>query len=164
MEKLNYNYLLNLTLSVLLVETSNSHIEYNTIFNKENSLISLSNRDKHAIIEKLINDGYVKKMEISMASLNNYYITLEGILFINSGGYISQQNKERRLKFWSYTKNVLLVLGTVSAFILAIIEIREKTRDKSELLECKTLSRNIKSPNNILLKQNHKTIEVCCPK
>lgn len=148
MEKLNYNKILDLTLSVLLAETPNSHIEYNLLFKQNPSLNNLVNRDKRAVIEKLINDGYVNKMEVSIESLNNYYITLEGILFINSGGYISKQEKENRLKKWSKIKNTLLVVGTISAFVLALLQIYELGRgllnnpDKTPKLECKSLQHN----------------------
>ena len=129
MEKLNYNKVLDLTLSVLLIETPHSHIEYNMLFNHNETLRKLVNRDKRAIIEKLIKNGYVNKIDVSMESPNNYYITLEGILFINSGGYISQQNKERRLIFWAYTKNAFLIVGTISAIVIAILQSIQVYRD-----------------------------------
>jgi len=127
MAKINYNEILDLTLKVLLKETPNSHIEYNNLFMKNDILENLSNRDKRAILEKLIKDGYVNKMEMSMEAINNYYITLEGILFINSGGYKSKNKKEYNLTIWSYTKSALLVVGTVSATALAVLEIAEKS-------------------------------------
>lgn len=133
MAKINYNQILDLTLKVLLKETPNSHIEYNNLFIKNSILENLSNRDKRAILEKLIKDGYVNKVDISMQSVNNYYITLEGILFINSGGYKSKKKKEYSLTIWNYTKSALLFMGTISATILAVLEIAEKSKNDCTL-------------------------------
>lgn len=137
MAKINYNQILDLTLEVLLKETPNSHIEYNNLFMKNNILENLSNRDKRAVLEKLIKDGYVNKMEISMEAINNYYITLEGILFINSGGYTEKQKNNQNLKFWNYTKSALLFMGTISATILAVLEIAEKSKNDGTLYQTK---------------------------
>ena len=137
MVKINYNQILDLTLKVLLKETPNSHIEYNNLFMKNNILENLSNRDKRAVLEKLIKDGYVNKVDISMQSVNNYYITLEGILFINSGGYLDEKKNNINLKFWNYTKSALLFMGTISATILAILEIAEKSKNDCTLYQTK---------------------------
>lgn len=139
MAKINYNQILDLTLKVLLKETPNSHIEYNNLFMKKSVLENLSNRDKRAVLEKLIKDGYVSKMEMSMEAINNYYITLEGILFINSGGYKYKRTKERINFVWNVTKNVFLVFGTLSAFCLAVLQINQLLRDTKTTTECKAL-------------------------
>ncbi|WP_269225721.1 hypothetical protein [Flavobacterium eburneipallidum] len=164
MEKLNYNEILNLTLSVLLKQTSDSHIEYNDLFSRNAVLINLSNRDKLAVIQKLVKDGYASRFETIDKDIFRYYITVEGILFINSDGYISKENKERQLKLWLYTKNVLLVLGTVSAFILAVFEINEKIHPKETLIECRMLLYQQQFPNNTILKEYKSPIQGHCSK
>lgn len=138
MNKLNYNEILDLILAVLLLETPDNYIEYNMIFTKHNKFYKLSNRDKFAIIQKLIDDGYVKQFEIENNNIQNYYITLSGILFFDNGkgGYVKQKRNKKLLSCWNYTKNVILILGTISAFILAVLEINEKTNAKSNSKEC----------------------------
>ena len=161
MEKLNYHKILDLTLSVLLIETPNNHIPYNFIFDRNPFLINLSNRDKRAIVEKLIKDGYASKMETSMDAINNYYITLEGILFINSGGYISKQSKELQLKRWNKTKNVLLIVGTISATIIAFLQSYQICHDfdsppKETIIECKSYKLNTQTLQKITEKEYKK--------
>lgn len=122
MANLDYNKILDLTLSVLSNETPNIDTPFDHIFQKKPELNNLVDRDKLAIIEKLITDRYIFKMPQSMEAFNNYYITLEGILFINSGGYVAQQKKECRLKTWIITKNVLLIFGTAATVGIAYLQ------------------------------------------
>jgi hypothetical protein len=162
MEKLDYNKILDTTLDVLLKATSETHIPYDFIFDRNTVLINLSNRDKLAVIEKLIKDGYVIKMPLSMDAFNNYYITLEGILFINSGGYISKQNKELQLKIWNKTKNVFLVIGTISASIIAILQSYQICRDfdnppKKTIIEGKACKVNTQASQKVTVKEYKKT-------
>lgn len=127
MEKLNYNKILDLTLSVLLAETPNSHIEYNLLFKQNPSLNNLVNRDKRAVIEKLLKDEYIGKMDVSNIAPNDYYITVEGILFIDNGkgGYV----KEKRLKWqdWVIKKTtfVFLVITTVSTSVYTSMKVAQ---------------------------------------
>lgn len=162
MEKLDYNKILNATLDVLLNATPHNHIPYPYIFDRNSLLINLTNRDKLAVIEKLIKDGYANKIEPSMEAINNYYITLEGILFINSGGYISKQNKELQLKIWNKTKNTFLIVGTTFAIIIAILQIYQVCRDfgtppKETIIECKACKANTQASQKVTVKEYKKT-------
>lgn len=162
MEKLDYNKILDTTLDVLLKSTSETHIPYDFIFDRNSVLINLSNRDKRAVIEKLIKDGYVSKMELSLEAFNNYYITLEGILFINSGGYISKLNKDFQLKIWNKTKNTFLIVGTTFAILIAIIQIYQIYRDfgvppKKTIIECKACKANTQASQKVTAKEYKKT-------
>ena len=125
--KINYNALLDLTLEVLLQETPHNFIEYNAIFIKKDALNHLSNRDRFAIMQKLVNDGYSKPDEPETDGFKNHYITLEGIIFFDNGkgGYVKQKKDKIKLQNWNYFKNGVLIVGSVSAFILALLQINE---------------------------------------
>lgn len=151
MAKLNYNALLDLTLEVLLQETPHNFIEYNAIFIKNDTLNHLSNRDRFAIMQKLVNDGYSKPVEPEIDGFKNYYITLEGIIFFDNGkgGYLKQKKDKIKLQNWNYFKNSVLIVGSVSAFILALLQINEICHPKSANKERQTHIRTTKCQNNI---------------
>ncbi|WP_290800151.1 hypothetical protein [Flavobacterium sp.] len=139
--------MLDLTLKELYDKTSSSNINLFQVFSNNSILKNLSSRDQLAIIEKLIKDGYA---EFKQFDYEYYYITVEGILFLKAKGYCGKRKSDKILKFWNQTKNVFLVIGTISAVVLASLqtyqlyqEINNKAENKALPIKSKSLNQTI---------------------
>ncbi len=81
------------------------------------------------IVNKLVNDGFLEKKIDTSSTANNinpaFYcrLTYEGIIFLEKGGYNSQNKKENRDKIWLQTKIIANRLNAILVLILAIIGI-----------------------------------------
>lgn len=127
MNQPNYNRILDLTLEVLFIETPYSHIEYNDLFSRNAVLRNLSNRDKLAVIQKLVKDGYASRFETTDKDIFRYYITVEGILFFDNGkgGYI--KNKKLKKEDWIIKKSTFLLLlaTSITSVVYTSIKVNE---------------------------------------
>ena len=104
------NQFLDGVLAHLLRETQTEHpLPKEVIFMNRGQ--SLSNRDAHIVMQKLVNDGYVAIIQDKLW----YYITFDGAKFIKEGGYISAYRKEKRKKIAKNVKDYLLIFGSFVA-------------------------------------------------
>jgi hypothetical protein len=81
------------------------------------------------IVNKLVNDGFVEK-KIDTSNTSNsinpaFYcrLTYDGIIFLENGGYFTQNKKENRNKIWLKTKILANRLNAIIVLTLAIIGI-----------------------------------------
>ncbi len=130
--------ILDKTLKSLKDHTSESPLPKEVVFLNAKILENLTNRDKRLIVDKLIKDGYAERMICE--NLDNYYITFDGLLFIENGGY----KKEKKNKFLDKCIKVvaffLLVVTSVSGVYYSYHEIFKKdSAQKTETLECKKI-------------------------
>ncbi len=72
-----------------------------------------------ALNQKLIIDGYVTPHE---SLPNTVVITLQGILFLDSGGYVQRRKDEGLDQIKKYTTNILLITGSVGAAAYFVLE------------------------------------------
>jgi hypothetical protein len=82
------------------------------------------------ILHKLIKDEYVNKVHreeikrpIPRPAGQTYYISFEGKLFIENGGYNQQQKESNRHKTIEITHQWVLSIGTLLAGLYGLVEI-----------------------------------------
>jgi hypothetical protein len=112
-------YTLNSVLEQLKDKTEEAPLPDHTIFWHAKRLYTSSNRDKRAIIEKLIKDGYAGRMENEA----KYFITFEGLLFLLKGGYVGQQKDIVKKRFYLSVSNVFIFFASLIGGVYAGIEI-----------------------------------------
>lgn len=86
---------------------------------------STGNRDKLIVIEKLMKDGFINKTEMLVGAIKEkgFYITFEGLLHIEQGGYIGKLKREANQESLQSIEKGLIVLGVVVAALYYGIEI-----------------------------------------
>jgi len=111
-------------------------------------LFTTNERDKRTILEKLIKDGYADRLDLAITKDNTsivdkYFITFDGLIFINKGGYTKQFNKDNkeyslnRLQFW------ILLIGSIVAIFFGIIKSSFLIIDRFDKEPIKTTSLEI---------------------
>lgn len=94
--------------------------------------------DLWSIMDKLYKDGFVSTEEkyindiyqdisgefkVNQRLNHRFYITLDGRMFINSGGYHQKDNDIKSIRFLRYLEKGLLVFGAVSAGIYSLYQL-----------------------------------------
>lgn len=113
--------ILDKTLKSLKEHTAENPLPKEVIFLNADILKSLTNRDKKLIVEKLIKDGYTDRIFIN--ELDHYFITFDGLLFIQKGGYKSENQKQHQDRWIKRITFFLLILTSVVAVIYSYNEI-----------------------------------------
>jgi hypothetical protein len=88
----------------------------------------ISNRDKKAIIDKLIKDKYVDNIKPNYGKFinnrNYQFITFEGLLLLEeSGGYVGKAKKEKQLSRALFTLQIIIAVGALVTAIYYIIDL-----------------------------------------
>jgi hypothetical protein len=106
--------LLNKILDQLNKHTQETPLPKEHILWYADSLFDSSSRDRFAIMRKLVKDGYAdfKKIEITEEA---YFITFEGILFLDNGGYPKQQKLIRKKERNQRWRNRITTIGSILA-------------------------------------------------
>jgi hypothetical protein len=129
-------FILNQVLTQVRDTTDEQPLPDHQIYWHAKILFQASNRTRKIIMEKLESDGYVKTVLIDKQTL--YYITFEGIFFLETGGYVSEiasaierNTREERLeRSQTQNRNVSnrketlknrLRLSANSIFVLSIV-------------------------------------------
>jgi hypothetical protein len=97
--------------------TENSPLEEHLIFRELNLHNTLSPRDKRIIIEKFKRDDLISTKKITVGNLqeDGIYITFEGLLLLDCGGYVRKAKKETISIILQFLATLLIVLGTLAA-------------------------------------------------
>lgn len=88
--------------------------------------------DLHGCLDLLLKEGYIKIHVAELPNykpydgpiLDDYSITVMGVLFYESGGYSSKVKNERRKTIVSNSKDYLLISGTWGATIAALSQMK----------------------------------------
>ncbi|MGF7230589.1 hypothetical protein, partial [Arachidicoccus sp.] len=72
-------------------------------------------------LDKLYNDGLVNFQE----NENAYQINLQGIEFINKGGYTSRTKDSKLKNFWSIIKIIAIALNAIVLIIFAYFSFKK---------------------------------------
>ena len=126
------NEFLNEALSALLLSADND--PYPIPKEQVISLmgITLSNRDTHIVIRKLVKDGYADPIKDNTGSIEKYYITFEGAKFLQDGGYVANEKFRKSQEKLESVKMNLLIVGSwmagVGTILLFWVEIAKHYR------------------------------------
>lgn len=71
----------------------------------------------YLILDKLIDDGYVIYEE---GSKSRYQITYDGLMFLGSGGYMAQNNRNQRQYRRQFILDRALIFGSTGALIAGL--------------------------------------------
>lgn len=88
--------ILNDVLESLKSNTEDKPLDKEEIYWHANLLFELSNRNKRIIMEKLIRDGYAFRLD-DKDGFDKYFISYEGILFLDEGGYVKKFERNLQL-------------------------------------------------------------------
>lgn len=93
---------------------------------KDSLGFNIEDKELFLILDKLIRDENASfsfaKIDGTYVDIKCYYITYDGVLLLNSGGYKSKIQKEATQKFLLVLEKWLIVLGTVSAGLYGLVE------------------------------------------
>jgi len=84
-------------------------------------LVEERNRDRSNILTKLLNDGYIGEMELLHPPTFGYYITYEGILLLERGGYVEKLKKDKRNSSLKAVQTWAIAIGTLLAALFSIL-------------------------------------------
>ena len=100
--------------------------EYQETFNeiKTKSKSNLSNKELHLILEKLLKDQYIGFSFINKngipTSEKTYYISFEGQIFLNRGGYTEESRMIKKNKCWIKTKTTAVFLNAIIIILIGL--------------------------------------------
>ncbi len=97
-------------------------------------------------LEKLHQDGFVNFNK----SENSYQINLNGIEFVNNGGYKSRTRNQRIKKYWNITKIIAIFLNAVILLKFAyfsFIKEQKELKNKNQI-EINRTENNIETSTN----------------
>jgi hypothetical protein len=116
-----------------LIATNNPYITEADIFKKLESKNHLNDFiESRIILKKLCADKYIaiqmwesepEYIEQPPNEFETYYLTFEGKVFIENGGYTGEQKKKARKQILEATQTWAIAIGTALAGIYAIVEI-----------------------------------------
>lgn len=90
----------------------------------DSSKLNLQDSIKWAVFDKFYRDGYVQRKYLKLKGIDQkgrpiYYISFDGLLFHNKGGYAEQIKSEERIKRRQIILDYALIFGSASAVVLA---------------------------------------------
>ena len=95
----------------------------NESFKKMNTNGTVNISFPNAFADKLERDGYLIDTKNGDGDNNKYLVTLEGIIFIESGGYVQKRKNEIRTSFLQTLAIWVTAIGTGLAGIYALIQL-----------------------------------------
>lgn len=120
---MNYLKILDDTLKSLKDNTDSRPLPKEYVLQRVNMLNKLSNRDIRLVFDKLKDDRYIDV--IISNDLDKYFITFNGLLFLQKRGYRKQESiKKWNLRF-KKTLNCTLFIASVTGIIFSVIQIKE---------------------------------------
>lgn len=122
-EKVNYLKILDDTLKSLEKHTDEKPLPKEVLLQRINLLDKLSNRDIRLVFDKLKDDGFIGVMDSK--GLDSYFITFNGLLFLQKGGYQEKQSIINTHLRFKKILNVFLLIATVLGSIYTVIQIRD---------------------------------------
>ena len=122
-EKVNYLKILDDTLKSLEKHTDEKPLPKEVLLQRINLLDKLSNRDIRLVFDKLKDDGFINVIDSN--GLDSYFITFDGLLFLQKGGYQEKQSIINTNLRFKKILNAFLLIATVLGSIYTVIQIRE---------------------------------------
>lgn len=122
-KKVNYLKILDDTLKSLEKHTDENPFPKEFLLQRINLLDKLSNRDIRLVFDKLKDDGYIDVMDSN--GLDSYFITFNGLLFLQKGGYQERQSIINTNLRFKKILNAFLLIATVLGSIYTVIQIRD---------------------------------------
>jgi len=119
MLKLNHQ-VLDLILEVLKDTTGEAPMQFNDIFLDAKIYSLLLNRDRKSAIDKLVSDKLIS--EIMFNGTICYYISFDGLLLIEKGGYVRKLRKDTISIVLQFLQLFLIAVGTVGLLIFEIVK------------------------------------------
>lgn len=120
---MNYLKILDSTLKSLKDNTDNHPLPKEVILQRVNLLNQLSDRNVRLVFDKLKEDRYIDVILIN--DFDNYFITFNGLLFLQNGGYERQENIIKTNLRFKKISNAFLLIASVFGSIYTIIQIKE---------------------------------------
>ncbi len=128
----------------------------------KNNQNTLERGELGMIINKLVLDNLVEKKIDDNSTSNKVNppffcrLSYSGILFLEKGGYVAQDKREKKQRAWIKTKNIANRLNTTLVLILAVVGVYASWESKIKEAEIKKQEKIIDSLNIVL--KNHKSI------
>lgn len=132
---MNYLKILDNTLYSLKEYTEENPLPKEYVLLKVNILNRLSNRDVRLVFDKLKEDKYIDSMILN--ELDQYFITFNGLLFIQKGGYSKEKSNKDIVRIFKIVSSVFLLLASIFTIMYSGIEIY-KFFNKSEIMKKET--------------------------
>ena len=120
---MNYLKILDETLKSLKDNTDKTPLPKEVILQRVNILNQLSERDIRIVFDKLKTDAFIDEMELH--NLDNYFITFNGLLFLQKGGYEKKESIINTNFRFKKILNAFLLIASVLGSIYSIIQIKE---------------------------------------
>ncbi len=120
---ISYLKILDSTLKSLKDNTDIHPLPKEVVLQRVNLLKQLSNRNIRLVFDKLKEDQYIDVMLIN--DIDNYFITFNGLLFLQKGGYQEKQNIINTNLRFKKILNAFLLIATVLGSIYTVIQIRD---------------------------------------
>lgn len=121
--EISYLRILDNTLKSLKNHTDIHPLPKEILLQRINLLDKLSNRDIRLVFNKLKNDGYIDVLDSN--GLDSYFITFNGLLFLQNGGYQEKQSIIQTNLRFKKILNAFLLIATVLGSIYTVIQIRD---------------------------------------
>lgn len=103
--------------------TETTHLPKEVILNNIKMYKKLSNRDRRLVFEKLMKDEYIEIIESQNGE--SYYITFNGLLFLQKGGYVKENSRRINNDRFKKYSNILLFVASTLTIIYTSTEIHK---------------------------------------
>jgi len=141
---MDYLKILDSTLESLKDNTETNPLPKEFVLQKVNVLNELSKRDVRLVFDKLKIDKYIDVMIID--ELDQYYITFNGLLFLQRGGYIREESvKKTNLRFKKIL-NIILLLASIVSIAYSLTQICENFCKDEKTEKTTIINQNINKP------------------
>ena len=102
----------------------------------ERGRLGISMKDLHLMIDKLCRDGYVSFSHVTIKGIptkeRTFYISYNGRLFINRGGYQHEINLLKRNQLWTVTKIIAAAFNAVAIILVGVWGVSASVDAKSK--------------------------------
>lgn len=120
---MNYLKILDEILKSLKYNTDKTPLPKEVILQRVNILNQLSDRDIRIVFDKLKTDGFIDEMVLN--NFDNYFITFNGLLFLQKGGYEKKESIINTNLNFKKILNAFLLIASVLGSVYTVIQIEE---------------------------------------
>jgi len=138
---MNYFKILDSTLESLKDNTETNPLPKEFVLQKVNLLNELSKRDIRLVFDKLKIDKYIDVMFID--ELYQYYITFNGLLFLQKGGYTKEENIENTNLRFKKILNFVLFIASLTGILYSVLQIKEALCEEEKTEKITIINQNI---------------------
>lgn len=113
--------LLDNILKQLKEKTTTEPISMEHVFWYDNNLFNTDSRTRFTVMNKLCKDGYADHKLVN--NITSFYITFDGLVFIERGGYTKQLQKEKQRKKLNDVLAITIAVSGIVASIYYVVEL-----------------------------------------